>query len=78
MEKTRAQLAPQCLSRSALEEQNKNLKDKCAMYEKYIVKHHGRPALDRLNLQFAIDKTDDFANIRTMDDFEEAIMRGVL
>lgn len=64
------------MTRDQLEELNHNLKDKCHMYEEYIIKHNGRPALDRLNLEFAIAKTNDFLEIRTMEDFEDAIMRG--
>lgn len=64
------------MTRQQLEEQNKNLKDKCQMYEDYIVEHNGRPALDRLNLEFAIQHTNDFLEIRTMADFEEALMYG--
>ena len=64
------------LTRKQLEEQNKNLKDKCQMYEEFIVKHNGRKALDRLSLKFAIEHTNDFLEIRTMEDFEEALMTG--
>lgn len=59
-----------------MEEKINNLTEKCTMYEEFIKMHNGKPALDRLNLEFAIQHTNDFLEIRTMEDFEDAMMRG--
>lgn len=66
------------MTRQQMEDKINNLNDKVSMYENFIIKHNGRPALDRLNLEFAIQHTKDFEEIRTMADFEDALMRGLI
>lgn len=47
------------------------LKEQNELYKDYILKHSGQPALDRLNLELAIQRTNYVLEARDKKEFEQ-------
>ena len=48
----------------------KRLEEMNELYKQYIIQNHGRPALDRLEMEYAILKTNEVLETRTTKEFE--------
>lgn len=46
------------------------LKEQNELYKQFIVLNHGQHTLDRLNLEYAVQKTNAMLEIRDTDEFE--------
>jgi len=47
------------------------LKEQNELYKDYILKHSGQPALDRLNLELAVQRTNYVLEARDKEEFEQ-------
>lgn len=55
---------------------NKTDKELLEIYKQFIIQHHGQPALDRLDLEFAVIRTNNLLNVRDAKQFDN-IRRAV-